>query len=642
MNNRIELKNHQQEIFNFRLRLFIGIGFALLLLGILLARFVYLQAIRHDYYQTLAEKNRISVMPIVPNRGLILDRHGVLLAHNFSGYTLEITPSKVANLQATIDDLATLVDIQPRDRKRFKKLQAESHDFETLMIRSRLSDEEVARFAAQQYRFPGVEIKARLFREYPFSEKTAHLLGYIGRINQADEDRLDENDALANYRGTDYIGKTGLEQYYENELHGTTGIEQVEVDSAGRAVRILSRSPPVSGNTLILSIDAKLQEIADQAFGELRGALVAIDPANGEVLAFVSRPGYDPSLFVDGIDADSWKDLNESPDHPLNNRALRGQYPSGSTIKPFMALAGLFYNTRSPSQMIGDPGFYTLSGSSHHYRDWKKGGHGSVDMFKSIVISCDTYYYGLAVEMGIDNIFNFLSRFGFGKKTGIDLEGETSGLLPSQEWKMKRFKQKWYTGDTVSVGIGQGYSLVTPLQLAAATATLANDGIGYRPHLVREVKNSVTGEIHKLENKPAFDIKLDAAHIDLVKRAMTAVTQPGGTAAQASAGAPYTIAGKTGTAQVVGMKQGEKYDASKIDERHRDHAWFISFAPADKPRIAVVVLAENGGHGGGTAAPIARKVMDYYLLGKLPQAAAVKPVAVTTPAASGVPEVEAD
>ncbi|OGT20561.1 MAG: penicillin-binding protein 2, partial [Gallionellales bacterium RIFOXYD12_FULL_53_10] len=607
MSRQVELKNHQQEIFNFRLRLFIGIGFALLLLAILLARFVYLQAMRHDYYQTLAEKNRISVMPIVPNRGLIVDRNGVVLAHNFSGYTLEITPSRVKNLQATIDDLATLVDIQPRDRKRFKKLHAESHDFETLMIRSRLSDEEVARFAAQQYRFPGVEIKARLFREYPYSEKTAHLLGYIGRINQADEDRLEENETAANYRGTDYIGKTGLEQYYENELHGTTGIEQVEVDSAGRAVRILSRTPPVSGNTLILSIDAKLQDIAEQAFGDYRGALVAIDPANGEVLSFVSRPGYDPSLFVDGIDADSWKTLNESPDHPLNNRALRGQYPSGSTIKPFMALAGLFYNIRSPGQTIGDPGYYTLSGSSHQYRDWKKGGHGTVDLFKSIVISCDTYYYGLAVEMGIDNIFNFLSRFGFGKKTGIDLEGETSGLLPSQEWKMKRFKQKWFTGDTVSVGIGQGYSLVTPLQLAAATATLANDGIGYRPHLVREVKNSVSGEIRKLEDKPAFDIKLDAAHIDLVKRAMTAVTQPGGTAAQASAGASYTLAGKTGTAQVVGMKQGEKYDASKIDERHRDHAWFIAFAPVDKPKIAVVVLAENGGHGGGTAAPIARK-----------------------------------
>ena len=620
MKNRIELKNHQQEIYNFRLRLFISIAFVLLLLGILLGRFTYLQAMRHQYYQTLAEKNRISIMPIVPNRGLILDRNGVVLAHNFSGYTLEITPSKVADLQATIDALAKLVDIEPRDRKRFKKLQAESHDFETLMIRSRLSDEEVARFAAQQYRFPGVEIKARLFRDYPYADKTAHLLGYIGRINEADENKLEENDAEANYRGTDYIGKTGLEQYYENELHGKTGIEQVEVDSAGRAVRILSRTPPVSGNTLILSIDAKLQDIAEQAFGNYRGALVAIDPNNGEVLAFVSRPGYDPSLFVDGIDADSWKELNDSIDHPLNNRVLRGQYPSGSTIKPFMALAGLYYKVRSPTQTINDPGYFTLPGSSHHYRDWKPGGHGAVDMFKSIVVSCDTYYYGLATELGIDRIFSYLSGFGFGKKTGIDLDGETPGLLPSQEWKMKRFKQKWYAGDTVSVGIGQGYSLVTPLQLAAATATLANGGIGYRPHLVREVKNSSTGQTHKLENSPAFDVKIDPENLDLIKRAMQAVTQPGGTAAQASMGAPYTIAGKTGTAQVVAMRQGEKYDASKMEERHRDHAWFISFAPVDKPKIAIAVLVENGGHGGGTAAPIARKLMDYYLLGKVPDA----------------------
>ena len=637
--NRVELKNHQQEIFNFRLRLFISIAFVLLLLAILLARFVYLQTMRHDYYQTLAEKNRISVVPITPNRGLILDRNGVVLAHNFSGYTLEITPSKVANLQATINELATLVDIAPRDRKRFKKLMAESHDFETLLIRSRLSDEEVARFAAQQYRFPGVEIKARLFREYPYADKTAHLLGYIGRINQADVDRLEENDRTSNYRGTDYIGKTGLEQFYENELHGTTGIEQVEVDSAGRAVRILSRSAPVSGNTLVLSIDAKLQEIAEQAFGDYRGALVAIDPANGEVLAFVSRPGYDPSLFIDGIDEESWKELNDSPDHPLNNRVLRGQYPSGSTIKPFMALAGLYYNTRSPEFSISDPGFYTLPGNRHRYRDWKKEGHGTVNLFRSIVVSCDTYYYGLAVELGIDNIFNYLSNFGFGKKTGIDLHGEVSGLLPSQEWKQKRYKQKWYTGDTVSVGIGQGYSLVTPLQLAHATATLANGGIGHTPHLVREVRNSSSNKSSLQENKPGLDVKIAPEHLDLVKRAMVAVTQPGGTAVQAAAGASYAIAGKTGTAQVIGMKQGEKYDASKINERYHDHAWFMAFAPAEQPRIAVVVLAENGGHGGSTAAPIARKVFDYYLLGKVPQPDAL-PVAKAMGAASGVPEVE--
>jgi len=401
----------------------------------------------------------------------------------------------------------------------------------------------------------------------------------------------------------------------------------VEVDSGGRAVRLLSRTAPVSGNTLILSIDAKLQEIAEQAFGNYRGALVAIDPNNGEVLAFVSKPGYDPSLFIDGIDEQSWDELNNSPDHPLNNRALRGQYPSGSTIKPFMALAGLFYKTRAPSRTISDPGYYTLAGSGHQYRDWKAGGHGTVDLFKSIVVSCDTYYYGLATELGIDNIYNFLSRFGFGKKTGIDLgkrldndefESESSGLLPSQEWKMRRYKQKWYAGDTVSVGIGQGYSLVTPMQLAHAVATLSNDGVSYRPHLVREIRSVRANENRTLKVEPDADMNLNPEDVALVKRAMVAVTQPGGTAVAASFGASYQIAGKTGTAQVVAMKQGEKYDASKLDEYHRDHAWFIAFAPAEQPKIALVVLAENGGHGGGTAAPIARKVMDYYLLGKIP------------------------
>jgi penicillin-binding protein 2 len=619
MKKHVELKNHQREIFYFRLRLAISIGFVLALLAILLVRFIYLQVVRHNYYQTLAESNRISIVPIVPNRGLILDRNGVVLAQNYSGYTLEITPNKVNDLEATINDLSTLVAITPKDRKRFKKLLAERRNFETLMIRNRLSDEEVARFAAQQYRFPGVEIKARLFRDYPYGEKTAHLIGYIGRINETDVEQLEENDLAANYRGSDYIGKVGLEQSYESELHGTTGVEQVEVDSGGRAVRMLSRTPPSSGNTLVLSIDAKLQEIAEQSFGNYRGALVAIDPNNGEVLAFVSKPGYDPGLFIDGIDPQSWDELNNSPDVPLNNRALRGQYPPGSTIKPFMALAGLNYNIRSPGRTISDPGYFNLPGSSHQYRDWKKGGHGSVDMFKSIVISCDTYYYGLATEMGVDNIFNFLSRFGFGKKTGIDLEGETSGLLPSQEWKMKRYKEKWYAGDTVSVGIGQGYNLVTPMQLAYATATLANDGVAYLPHLVREVRSSRSNESRLIEGKLEADLKLDPAHLDLIKRAMVAVNQPGGTAAQAAAGAPYRIAGKTGTAQVIAIKQGEKYIESLVQERHRDHAWFIAFAPAEQPRIALVVLAENGGHGGGTAAPIARKVMDYYLLGKVPQ-----------------------
>jgi penicillin-binding protein 2 len=618
MKRSVELKNHLREIFHFRLRLAVGFAFALTLLVILLLRFVYLQTVRHDYYQTLAENNRISIVPIVPGRGLIVDRNGVEMAHNYSGYTLEITPSKVVDLEATLNSLGELISIAAKDRKRFKKLMAENHDLGSVMIRNRLSDEEVARFAAQQYRFAGVEIKARLLRDYPYGEKAAHLLGFIGRINETDVESLEEKELSANYRGSDYIGKTGLEQSYETELHGITGIEQVEVDSAGRAVRLLSRTAPVSGNTLVLSIDAKLQEIAEQAFGDYRGALVAIDPANGEVLAFVSRPGFDPTLFIDGIDAQSWEELNTSPDHPLINRALRGQYPSGSTIKPFMALAGLNYGTRSPARSISDPGYFTLPGSSHQYRDWKAGGHGTVDLFKSIVVSCDTYYYGLATELGIDNIFNFLSRFGFGKATGIDLKDEASGLLPSPAWKLKRYKQIWYPGDTVSVGIGQGYSLVTPLQLAAATATIANNGVAHIPHLVKEIRSAGSNATRLVNNDVGVDLKLNPEHLALVQRAMAAVTQPGGTAVAASAGAPYHIAGKTGTAQVVAMKQGEKYDASKIDERHRDHAWFMAYAPAEQPRIAVVVLAENGGHGGGTAAPIARKVFDYYLLGKLP------------------------
>ena len=618
MKRHVELKNHQREIYYFRLRLILSLGFVLTLLFILLSRFVYLQLIKHDYFQTMAESNRIAVVPVVPNRGLILDRNGVVLARNYSGYTLEISSRKVANLEATINELATIVDIQPKDRKRFKKLLAESRNFDTLPIRNRLSDEEVARFATQRYRFPGVEIKARLFREYPFADGTSHLIGYIGRINEKDVEQLQEDEMASNYLGSDYIGKTGLEQSYEKELHGTTGFDQVEVDAGGRAVRALSRIPPKSGNTLVLTLDAKLQEIAEQAFGKYRGALVAIDPSNGDILAFVSKPGYDPNLFIDGIDTENWEALNNSPDVPLNNRALRGQYPPGSTIKPFMALAGLNYNERSPSYTISDPGYFRLAGSSHQYRDWKKGGHGRVDMFKSIVISCDTYYYGLATEMGIDKIHEYLTEFGFGKKTGVDMEGEVSGLIPSQEWKMKRYKQPWYAGDTVSVGIGQGYNLVTPLQLASATATLANDGIAFKPHFVKEIQRA-GGSSPASENKPVFDLKIKPENIDLVKRAMEAVTQPGGTAAGASAGAGYRMAGKTGTAQVVGMKQGEKYDASKLSEYNRDHAWFIAFAPVDKPRIALAVLAENGGHGGSTAAPIARKVLDYYLLGKIPK-----------------------
>ena len=618
MNRYVELKNHQREIYYFRLRLVLSLGFVVVMLLILLLRFFYLQVVRHDYFHTMADSNRIYVVPIVPNRGLILDRNGVVMAQNYSGYTLEIAPSKVADMDALIAELSKLVEITPKDIKRFQKLLTERQTMETMPIRSQLSDEEVARVSAQQYRFPGVEVKARLFREYPFTDMTSHLIGYVGRINQNDIDQLDEDDVASNYLGSDYIGKTGIEQSYEKDLHGKTGFEQVEVDAGGRAVRVLSRTAPQSGSNLMLTLDAKLQEVAETAFGEYRGALVALDPTNGEVLAFVSKPGYDPGLFIDGIDTETWDELNNSPDTPLNNRALRGQYPPGSTIKPFMALAGLFYGTRSPTHAISDPGYYMLPGSRHQYRDWKAGGHGAVDMFKSIVISCDTYYYGLATEMGIDNMHSYLSRFGFGQKTGLDMEGEVSGLLPSPEWKNKRYQQIWYPGDTVSAGIGQGYNLVTPLQLAYATAILANDGVAFQPHLIREKRPAGGGAV-MTEPKQMFDLKIDPENLKLVKSAMEAVTKPGGTAAVASYGATYRMAGKTGTAQVIAIKQGEKYDAKKVSEYNRDHAWFIAFAPADKPRIAMAVLVENGGHGGTTAAPIARKVMDYYLLGKIPQ-----------------------
>ncbi len=616
MTRKIELKDHQREIYFFRLRLFLSLGFVGLLLLILLLRFFYLQVLRHDYFETMAESNRIYVVPIVPNRGVITDRNGVVLARNYAGYTLEVNPDKIADMGAVFAEIGKLVEIKPKDLRRFKKLMSERRSLQTLPIRTRLTDDEVARFAAQRYRFPGVEIKARLFREYPYTEVTSHLLGYIGRINQQEIDQLEQADKATNYLGSDYIGKTGIEQRYENEMHGVTGFEQVEVDAGGRAVRMLSRTAPQSGRNLTLTLDAKLQEVAVRAFGDYRGALIAIDPSNGEVLAFISKPGYDPNLFIDGIDTESWEALNNSPDVPLNNRALRGQYPMGSTIKPFMALAGLHYNARSPDHTISDPGYYTLPGSSHQYRDWKAGGHGRVDMFKSIVVSCDTYYYGLATELGIDRMHDYLDLFGFGKKTGIDMEGEVSGLLPSTDWKTKRYQQIWYPGDTVSAGIGQGYHLVTPLQMAFATAILANDGVAYRPHLVREIQHAA--DEPQPAAQPIFDLHIPPGHLSLVKRAMAEVIKPGGTAVGAFYGVQYPVAGKTGTAQVIAMKQGEKYDEKKVSEYNRDHAWFIAFAPADKPRIALAVLAENGGHGGSTAAPIARKVLDYYLLGKVP------------------------
>jgi penicillin-binding protein 2 len=618
-----EFRHPERQIFLFRRRVVVAGALNVLAGAALFGRFVYLQVLRHEHYQTLAETNRIAIVPIAPNRGVITDRNGVVLAQSYSAYTLELQPGRIRNLDETIDALATIVDIQPRDRKRFRKLLEESRNFESLPLRTRLTDEEVARFAVNRYRFPGVEIKARLFRQYPFGEIASHVIGHIGRINDRDIARIAEWDETANYKGSDYIGKVGLELSYERELHGTTGVEEVEVDAAGRAVRTLSRTPPIAGNDLKLSLDIRLQEVAEAAFGNRRGALVAIEPATGDVLAFVSRPGFDPNLFVDGIDAVNWELLNESPDKPLLNRPLRGAYPPGSTIKPFLALGALTSGKRTAMQTIFDPGFFQIPGAAHRFRDDKKGGHGTVDMNKSIVASCDTYYYMLANETDIDDTYRFMSQFSFGRKTGIDIEGELSGVLPSRDWKRQRFSgqnyreehRKWYLGDSISAGIGQGYNAFTPVQLASATATLANDGVAYRPHLVKYIRDTRTGDVRQLEREPTHTVPLKPEHLAVIKAALVGVAREG-TSAAAFRNARYVSAGKTGTAQVYSLK-GAEYKAHLVDERMRDHAWYMAYAPADKPAIALAVLVENGGFGAQAAAPIARQVFDYYLTGEL-------------------------
>ncbi|MBL8503164.1 MAG: penicillin-binding protein 2 [Rhodocyclaceae bacterium] len=617
-----EFKNPEQEIERFQRRLAVAGALVLLAFFLLFTRFFWLQVVQHEHYRTRAEDNRISLVPIVPNRGVIVDRNGLVLARNYSAYTLEITPGKVADLEAVINALAGVVDIQPKDRKRFRKLLEESKNFESLPIRTRLTDEEVARFIAQRYRFPGVEIKARLFRQYPQGELASHALGYIGRVNDRDLGAIERQGAEDNYRGTEHFGKTGLEQKYEFELHGQTGFEQVEVDAGGRAVRVLARTAPLPGNNLVLTLDAKLQQVVERAFGQRRGALVAIEPATGGILALVSMPGYDPNLFVDGISPQDWEGLNTSEDKPMVNRALNGAYPPGSTFKPFMALAALETGKRTPQQTISDPGFFNFGG--HTFRDDKKGGHGIVDMYTSIVQSCDTYYYVLANDMGIDAISAFMRQLGLGQRTGIDIEGESEGVLPSQEWKRKRFRkpeqQKWYAGETVSIGIGQGYNAYTPIQLAQATAAIASNGVLFRPHLVRHIENINTGERVPIEPEPLRTLPLKPANVEVIRQAMVGVNKEG-TGARAFAGAEYTSAGKTGTAQVFSLKGG-KYEAGKVSERLRDHALFIAFAPADQPTIALAVLVENGGFGAQSAAPIARQVLDYWLLGKLPKDAA--------------------
>jgi penicillin-binding protein 2 len=618
MNLATPLKNLDSELARFQGRLKAGAVFVALLAAALLGRAFYLQIMQHEHYIERAESNRISLVPTAPHRGLILDRNGRILAENYSAYTLELTRAKTDDLNATLDEIGKLIEITPGQLRRYRRLLSESHEFETVPLKSKLTDEEVAILAANRYRLPGVEVKARLFRNYQAGPGMAHVLGFVGRINDRDLKRLRETNVERNYKGSAHIGKTGLEQSYEALLHGRTGFDQMETDASGRAVRMLSRIPPVPGKDLRLHLDVELQAVAERAFGDYLGGLVALDPNTGGVLALVSKPGFDPNLFVDGIDPESWKALNESPERPMVNRVLRGIYPPGSTLKPFMALAGLELGLRRPGDSIVDPGYFSLPNSRHRFRDWKPGGHGVVDLKRSISQSCDTYYYKLAVDMGIDRMHDYLAKFGLGEKTGIDMEGESSGLLPSREWKQRRWKQPWYPGETVIAGIGQGYHLTTPLQLATAAAMLANGGKRIEPRLVQAMREPLAQTWQPLPGAVRGQVAIDPAHLALVREGMMDVMRPGGTAAASVAGAPYTVAGKTGTAQVVGIKQGARYDAGRLSRQHRDHALFIAYAPAENPTIAVAVMVENGGSGSGTAAPIARAVFDYYLTGKRP------------------------
>ena len=624
-----ELRNVEADLRQFRLRALVATAAVIVAFTLIWARAFYLQVVQYENLNEQAERNRTAVVPVVPMRGEVEDRNGEILASNYSAYTLEITPSKVPDLDAVLSELEPLVTISKRDRRRFNKLLSETKAFEAIPIRTLLSDEEVARFAAQRWRFPGVEIRARFFRNYPLGATASHLVGYIGRINQREQDEIESwpDEERANYRGTDYIGKLGIEQFYEKELHGETGIERIETSAGGRAVRILDSRPARPGRTIELTIDAKLQQLTEQLFGDRRGALVAIDPRNGEILAFVSAPTFDPNLFVEGIDVESWRALADSPDKPLLNRAIRGRYPPGSTYKPFMGLAALELGKRSPQATTYDPGYWIFG--DNKFRSHGDEGLGNVDLRTSIVKSSNTYYYALANDLGVDAIHDFMAPFGFGQITGIDLHGEQSGILPSQAWKRAAYKradqQRWYAGETISLGIGQGYNSFTMLQLASATATLANRGVQYPPHLMRAIRDSRNSTAQTMSSVTPRDLNLNQKNVDHIIEAMVGVTQEG-TSRLSFANAPYLSAGKTGTAQAVTIGQNEKYDAKKLAEYERDHALYIAFAPTDAPEIALAIVVENAGFGSAHAAPIARRVFDYVLLGQYPSEADIAAV----------------
>lgn len=606
----------QQQKKRFLLRAGVAAVFAVICFGLLSWRFWVLQVERHESLAARAENNRIAVLPIPPRRGDIFDRNGEVLARNYLSYTLEVVPGRAGNIDEMLNRLTPVVYVSSADQRRFKRRVNESGRYASIVLRNNLNETEAAWFSAHSLRFPGVELRARWVREYPQGKAAGHVVGYVGRISETDVTSLEEKGEIGNYRGTDIIGKKGIEKTYESVLHGKTGFEEVEVTARGKPVRRLRKLDPIPGSNLILSLDMNLQRIAEAAFKDQRGALVAIEPSTGDILAFVSQPSYDPNLFIDGIDVESWRRLNESPDHPLINRPVYGTYPIGSTYKPFVALAALEMNKRRATDRINDPGFFEFGGQ--RFRNAGSTYFGSIDMHQALVVSSDTYFYSLAPEIGVNALHDFMKPFGFGQITGIDIEGERKGVLPSTEWKRlaykKREQQRWYAGETVSVAVGQGYNAFTLMQLAQATAVLANDGTYMRPHLVRTIKNPTSGEERLTVAEASHRIPLKTEHIQAVKRALADVTVSG-TARQAFAGAPYQTAGKTGTAQVYSLK-GAKYQSSAIDERLRDHALFMAFAPVKDPKIAIAVLVENAGWGGSVAAPIARKVFDEWLLRK--------------------------
>ena len=610
----VALKDIAREATMFRSRAVVATFFVFLLVFLLLFRMLELQVIEHEHFKTLSHNNRVKIVPVSPTRGLIYDRNGVVLAENLPTYSLEVVPEAVDDIDMLIARLGQLVRLEENDVNRFRAIREKKRRFESVPLRTRLSEEEVARFAVRRHEFPGVDVHARLSRSYPLGSLGVHLVGYVGRISESELQQID----VANYRGTSHIGKTGVEQAYEAVLHGRVGYQQVETNAEGRTLRVLERTAPVPGSNVYLTIDAALQRVAEQALGEERGSIVAIDPETGGVLAFVSTPAFDPNAFVDGIGAASYQALLDSPGRPLFNRALNGQYPPGSTLKPFVGLAGLMLNLEQVRKKVWCPGWFSLPGNSHRYRDWKRGGHGRIDLTKAIVESCDVFFYELALAMGIERMHDYLLGVGFGERTGIDLNGESAGLMPSAAWKRKARNLPWYPGETLIAGIGQGFTLTTPLQLASATATLAMRGARFRPQVVERIEDlKVRHSVSLVPDPLASPSPRPLEHWEAMVAAMTEVVHgERGTAKRIATGLSYRIAGKTGTAQVFGIGQEEEYDEDKVQKHLQDHALFIAFAPVDKPRIAIAVLVENGGSGSRTAAPLARMVLDAYLLGR--------------------------